>query len=327
MKRLDDSILLPGDIVFATSAGFASKGIRLAMASDISHVMLYISNYSIVHSTTEAVQAENTQGLFFEETIPVYVMRHKRRLTSNQILHITDYARKIIGSEYSKLEAARAWFGNGRRFSAKQFCSRLAAQSYAQANLQLVQNVNYCTPDVLFNSSDLYEVNYAVVSVSNAEYQSWKGVRGPTDLSMLPLLKILHAIRILDPTVQNLTGIGRFLAEHPEHDLFVNNLLKSSGYLNSYHDDFDEHPWRWSILEMEKQANKKMLKVYCEATVRGVPGANNHFTRSLAGFKASQRANNRASFISLIDLYEKLSSMHAVRHDVACMWLKRHGHK
>ena len=42
MKRINDAVLRPGDIILTTSAAKVSKGIRFATGSDISHAMVCV---------------------------------------------------------------------------------------------------------------------------------------------------------------------------------------------------------------------------------------------------------------------------------------------
>src|SRR5690606_28294868 len=67
MKRLNATVLVPGDIILTTTTAAASRAIRVATRSDISHAMVYVQNCSVIDATGEGVHARNTQRIFFEE--------------------------------------------------------------------------------------------------------------------------------------------------------------------------------------------------------------------------------------------------------------------
>jgi hypothetical protein len=67
LKRLDDAVLKPGDIVLTTTTAAVSKAIRVATGSDISHAMVCVEDRSVIDATGEGVHARNTQRLIFEE--------------------------------------------------------------------------------------------------------------------------------------------------------------------------------------------------------------------------------------------------------------------
>src|SRR3546814_12968896 len=59
-----------------------------------------------------------------------------------QLRTIEAELRSKIGARYSALEAVRAVLPGQRRASRKQFCSRLIAQAFAAAGIQLVARPN-----------------------------------------------------------------------------------------------------------------------------------------------------------------------------------------
>lgn len=56
LKRLNDAVLRPGDIVLTTTTTAAvSKAIRVATGSDVSHAMLCVEDRSVIDATGEGV--------------------------------------------------------------------------------------------------------------------------------------------------------------------------------------------------------------------------------------------------------------------------------
>ena len=75
LKRLNEVVLIPGDIILATTTAAISKTIKIATQSDISHAMVYVENRSVIDATGEGVHARNTQRLFFEDVCSVHALR------------------------------------------------------------------------------------------------------------------------------------------------------------------------------------------------------------------------------------------------------------
>jgi Permuted papain-like amidase enzyme, YaeF/YiiX, C92 family len=151
-KRLNENVLVPSDIALTTANELISKLVRKATSSETSHAMLYVTHCSVIHADGKGVWANNTQSLLFDLEMPVFVLRLKSGPTADAARRICDHARNIVGTEYSKTEAARAARAKDfRAFSSKQFCSRLIAQAYAAEGYQLVRDPNFCTPQELLD--------------------------------------------------------------------------------------------------------------------------------------------------------------------------------
>jgi permuted papain-like amidase YaeF/Yiix C92 family enzyme len=108
MRCLDESLLLPGDIILSTQDHFVSKAIRKATKSDISHAMLYVARGSVIDSTGEGVHARNTQRLFYGADCAIHVRRLVANLSDKQLDTVIRYARNQIGTRYSMNEAMRS---------------------------------------------------------------------------------------------------------------------------------------------------------------------------------------------------------------------------
>jgi hypothetical protein len=273
---------------------------------------------SVVHAVGDGVYAENTQGIFFEEEWPVYVMRLKGGLSPDEAETICDYVRSNVGTQYSLIEAARSPLGGDGEASAKQFCSRLVAQAYELSGHRLVASANFCTPNELLNSALLEQVQNCTEPVEDAEVDFWQsGNMSPVDHTMEPLNIVLKQIRKIDNGVQSFQDIGHFVMRHPEHDDAVNRLFQGSGYLSAWKQDFEEFPWRYSNEEIEKMPD---VGRYVEATLKGDPRNSNRFTKSLAGLRSDYNRAPRKTLASLIELYERLVDQHAKRYDAAAFW-------
>jgi hypothetical protein len=325
-KRLNEDVLVPGDIALTTTDALQSWKIRAGTSSDVSHAMLYVTHCSIIHAVGEGVHAENTQRILFEEDTPIHVMRLKSGLPSQTGQQICDYVRQIIGSEYTVHEAIKSAFGGSKNFSAKQFCSRLIAQAYDRHGYKLVNNANYCTPGDLFRSDLLTEVGGATRYISDREVEFFENNRGGTLEALTTATNfILDGARKMDPKIQTFTDVGRLVAEHPEYDDAVQELYKASGYLDVWNIDYDENPWRWDIVQMEQVPDQSSVRSYCLATLKTEPRDDNRFTKTLAGYQLHHSLYPRKTFAALVELYKKLVNLHALRVDTATRWLEKHG--
>lgn len=323
-KRLDESVLMPGDIIFTTSNALLSKKVRIATKSDISHSMIYVSHCSVIHAVGEGVRGQNTQSIIFDPDSPVYVKRLKQGLHQDTATRICDYVRNIVGSEYSVKEALKAGMGVGDKFSSKQFCSRLIAQAYHRFGYELVDNQNYCTPADLLWSEMLAEIAQPTKDVSDDEARFWEEENNDADIAQSAMDRVLTCIRAIDPSVQTLNDIGRFVIRYPEHDSFVASSFEQSGYLDLWDHDLKEHPWRYDLQQMEREQSQPGVLAYCLGTMRAEPRDDNRFTKSLAGYQISNASCPRETFRRLIGLYTKLADLHARRIDTARQWLRKY---
>lgn len=324
-KRLNTDVLEKGDIILTTTDEFPSGVIRKATKSDISHAMLYVDHSSVIHAVSEGVRSENTQRIFFNQDLAVHVMRHKDGIPAGDARSICEYVRSKVGSEYSYIEAARAWRERGRKFSSRQFCSRLVAQGYSEAGHKLVQEPNFCTPGQLRNSPLLVEVPNATVDVSDGEVEIWANHTSGTDIMHQIQNQVLDGARKLNPSIQDFNDLARFVIENPQHDVVIAALYAESGYLNFWRYDVELNPWHYDLAGMEAIPPQDEIRKYCLSTVSGDAPDDNRFTQSLAAYEEAHRKWPRLTLAQLVQLYKILVANHATRYDVAARWLQRHG--
>lgn len=322
-KRLNEKVLVPGDILLTTTGALVSKGIRKGTRSDVSHVMLYVTHSSIIHADTHGVHAENTQRILFEGNDAVHALRLKGGLPQGKALAICDRVRGTVGTEYSIIEAMKAASERWKEASSKQFCSRLVAQAYRAEGYLLVPNPDYCAPGAFLKSDILDPVDNATVDVSDEEAEAIASIPNTPDLMRSTTNAVLRGVRKFDRQVQTWSDIGKFVSENPQHDLAVRDTIVSSGFLDLWDDDLKRYPWRYDAVLMNGMPSNDGLREYCRATMLAEPRDDNRFTKSLAGLKLNHAVYPRATFAVLIDLYERLSELHRLRIDAASQWLSR----
>jgi len=323
-KRLNIDLLQKGDIILTTTDHISSVAIRKATKSDISHAMLCVEHSSVIHAVTSGVRSENAQRIFFDDNLDVHVMRLRGGITPKDAETISNYVRSKVGSEYTYLEAARAWKKVGKKFGARQFCSRLVAQGYAKAGHNLVCDPNFCTPEELNRSSLLIEVPNMTVGASSDEVKFWESYSSGPDLMHAIQDRILSEARRLDKQIQDFNDLGRFVIAHPHHDLAVADLYINSGYLDFWRYDIELHPWHYDLAKMKEIPLEHSVRKYCESTMSGEARDHNRYTQTLEVYNDANTKWPRRTFELLIWLYEILAANHAIRHDVAAEWLEQH---
>ena len=323
-KRLNADVLLPGDIILTTADAVVSKKIRTYTRSDISHAMLYVTHCSVIHAYGDGVHADNTQRTFFEPKDPVYVLRLKNGITEEKAKQICDYARELVGTEYSKLEAVRSLKKKGERLSEKQFCSRLVAQCYKRYGIGIVPNADYCVPGALKKSEALEFVQNVTLDVSDEELRGVLSVPYTPDLVKEAINRIFKEARKIEKSIQNFSKLGAFVKKNPVHDSAVRDIIVQSGYLDFWNEDRVAHPWRYDIGLMNAMPDQAQIMAYCLGTMKTESRNDNRFTKTLAFLRLDQARFPRQTFNVLISLYKKLAEEHAARIDTASLWLKNH---
>ncbi|CAI3162276.1 hypothetical protein MWMV17_MWMV17_03404 [Acinetobacter calcoaceticus] len=238
---LDTSILQPCDIILTRQNKPISKTIRYFSDSDYSHALTCLSNSSLIEATLKGrVFTENPERLIFNEKEECKVLRLKSELSIENVKIIIHFLRNQIGTMYSVKEALltiKLSETDALPKDQTQFCSRLVAQAYKEANIFLVSNPNYCTPEAL-NSSDLLEtVSDAVRIATNEEIsfakqpsqikenqkQTYIWLDAATELAKQEKFKIITQ-----------GDVGKFLIQYRKYDHDICKSIKSTNYLQQY---------------------------------------------------------------------------------------------
>lgn len=227
MRKLNESVLQVGDIILTTTTDLLSKGIRKVTGSDIAHALIYVESHSVIDATGDGVHSRNTQRLFWEDECAVHVLRFAGGLDDTQSRHVVNYVRGRIGTQYSKIEATRSVLGGSKAPSRKQFCSRLVAQAYASAGVNLVDDPNYCVPDHLKSSTRLIAVQGAVRHVDDAEKRSWEGIHDTPQSMRNATNALLSGARTKNASIEDVNDIDHHHADDARRRrIFCRHLQK-----------------------------------------------------------------------------------------------------
>lgn len=325
MKKLNEPALLIGDIILTTTNQKVSKGIRAVTKSDVSHAMVYVEPFSVVDSTGEGVHARNTQRLLWDESNAVHVLRLNRGLTATEAQIIVDFVRSRVGTEYAVREALGSVSKRRRRGSKRQFCSRLVAQAYAEAQIHLAQNPDYCSPEDLKRSPLLTAIANALMVVTDEYVEAVSRVLDMTQTMRDSINRILQGARTRDPHIQDLNDVDAYLIAHPGDDAFFAKLYTESGYLKVWTLMRDEHPWQCDFLLLEASdmpENEKQL--YCENTIGDREEGIRRYHANNAGYRILFEQHGLNTFRLLQQLYGDLVEFQSLRRQTATEWLQRH---
>lgn len=325
MKTLNEPTLQLGDIVLSTTPELISKGIRVVTKSEISHAMLYVEAYSLIDSTGDGVHARNTQRTLWKDQCQVHVLRLKHGLSDEQLQRVVNYARGLVGTQYSVFEAARSITKKRGTNSRKQFCSRLVAQAYAAAGINLVKSPDYCTPEDLRKSPLLEEVPSATHAVSQAYVEAIKEIVDTTELMRTTTNKLLELARAKDNQIEHLSDIDAHLIRHPEDDAYFARAYRESGYLEIKDIEFEKNRWQYDLQSMiDEQVPSEVKKNYCEMVLLDGEKGLQRYGANEAGYAIYAREHALETFRLLHELYAQLYDLQLRRRNVAKEWLAQH---
>lgn len=327
MKRIKIDSVLPGDILFTARPKLGSKAIRLASFGEVSHALICVQNSSFIDSTKDGVQARNLQREMFQDDEQIFHFRLQTPLTHELQTLVVDYARAQIGARYSVPEAVRSVVSVKKPRSRKQFCSRLVAQAYKSAGIDLVPDADYCTPNKLMRSPLLVEINVVTEVVSQAEQIWWDTHESPLLAMQTAQNFILDTARSLDSRVETFDDLFSLLERRPEVDATVALALLSSGYLDIWRIETTRHPWRYDPSLMAKMTSPSQLAVLrqdCIWTLKDTYSGQIHYAVNLVGLAHLHSQSPRESFRLEIALYATLVHNHQLRREVAYEWLLAH---
>lgn len=318
-------IIQLGDIVLTTTPDSMSKTIRNAIGADISHAMICVGKSSVIDSTGDGVHARNLERLILEPGCAGHVLRPVAPLTTDQLHSVIAFARAAVGTRYTKIGAAKsvlAGFVAGRR----QFCSRLVAQAYHRAGVNLVPDADFCHPGELLKSAALFEVPNVLKDLNAKEEACWRENVDHVQAMRDSTNALLREARTLSAEIESLNDIDTYLVDHKEADDFLVKALRNSRYLQLWQEELERNAWQYhaSLIEGSERSAKHKQR-YCEELLASEKLGQNRFVLNHAGYVTVHAMHPRQYFALKIELYERLTQLHARRIRAATTWLERKG--
>jgi hypothetical protein len=316
-------LIQPGDVVLTTTPDPMSQTIRKFTSADISHAMICVDRSSVIDSTGDGVHARNLGRIILEPGCAGHVLRPVKPLSTDQLRSVIFFARTAVGTRYTVTGAAKsvlAGFVAGRR----QFCSRLVAQAYRDAGVNLVSDADFCHPGDLLNSAAL--VPNVLRNLSQEEEADRR-----EDIDYVQAMRhstnaLLQEARKLSPEIESLNDIDAYLVEHPEGDAQLVQALRSSRYLELWRDEFERNSWQYHVAMMEgHNGSDEHKQRYCEVVLADEELGQNRFILNHAGYVTLNTLHPRQYFALKVNLYDILTQLHARRIKAATAWLESKG--
>jgi hypothetical protein len=238
---------------------------------------------------------------------------------------VTDYARSCVGAEYAKKEALQTVLGGSSVSTKKQFCSRLVARAYANGNITLVADIDYCTPNDIKKSALLRPVDNSVRHISKDEVEAMRRIPSTPERMIEATNSILTGARKISRSIQDFGDMDHYLIEHPEHDEYFSSLYKESGYLTLWAFEKNKNEWMYDLDKMEAfQGDDSEKRYYCEDLCGDLEEGVRRFKVNLAAYTVYSETYKLETFRLLHYLYATLVSLHMQRVGVAQEWLAIH---
>lgn len=318
-------LIQPGDVVMTTTPDPMSQTIRKFTGTDISHAMICVDTSSVIDSTGDGVHARNLGRIILEPGCAGHVLRPVKPLSTDQLRSVIFFARAAVGTRYTTTGAAKsvlAGFVAGRR----QFCSRLVAQAYRDAGVNLVSDADFCHPGELLNSAALVEVQNVLRNLSPEEEADRREDIDNVQAMRDSTNSLLQEARKLSPEIESLNDIDAYLVEHPEGDAQLVQALRSSRYLELWRDEFERNSWQYHVAMMEgHNGSDERKQRYCEVVLADEELGQNRFILNHAGYVTLNTLHPRQYFALKVNLYDILTQFHARRIKAATAWLESRG--
>ena len=156
-------VMLPGDILLMNTY---EESLRTKLNCKYEHAAIYIGDAYIMEANGLHVVMTHVYSYAFREKEHACVLRMKNG--GLRILEeIARKARTQMGRDYVDTKQFRyvrlLKNSDEKDTTNNSFCSRLVAQSYAQENIRIVPNPDFCEPDDFLNSEILDPVENAVI--------------------------------------------------------------------------------------------------------------------------------------------------------------------
>jgi uncharacterized protein YycO len=227
-----------GDIILESGKKIHSKMIQNHTKSHYSHAMICVDHNSIIHATLKGVFSLNPQRKLVDNIDEFKVLRLENKINKNQVQKIENFLRLQIGISYSKSDALYVALSNKeKKANNKQFCSRLVAQAYNNIGIKLVEDIDFCSPADIENSTLLYEVKKMVRECSQADINqaNTKNMIEENQESFFCWLnKTKKLAKKYNYEILNDNDVPEFICKYSTEDNIVCEYIEKSGYLENW---------------------------------------------------------------------------------------------
>ncbi len=233
-----------GDILLTSENSATSKAVRKSTGSDFSHAIIYVGSGSYIHSDANGVHSGNLQRLLFDDAENVTVLRVM--CNPELISKACMFARSKIGTMYSVKSAVSSKLKVSRNANEnRQFCSRLVAQAFEYAGVELVKNASFCTPQEILESESTLKVSGNARKATNEEIELANSENPIAKQSAITNKILLKVRQLTKQDIQTLEQITQYVIDNPEHDKEISRIYKESGYLAMWEYETKKNTWRY----------------------------------------------------------------------------------
>jgi len=323
MYLLDWNFLKEGDIILSRKDSRESRLIRRESKSDYSHAALYMGTLHCIHSDGLGVESQNIQRLLFESEKDVVVLRLSQEPEKHILDKIMIFARRKIGTEYSSSET-RLSLANPNEHAKeenRQFCTRFVAQAYEYAGVNIVPNPAYCTPQNIYQSKLLTEVNCKLLKASDEEIRFTEETEDLLSRETDARNKILNDCRNLtNLDIQTYGQLAEFVKGNPECENEIITILRESNFLEIIGSDKESNPWHYDYSEFIKYyVSPDKRKEVAHVLVSQCPELRKRYAQTLESLKFDYAFLQQRYFLILIEKFEQLTEL--------CLQMETVGHQ
>lgn len=259
--------LRPGDIILERGYEMHSDIICQQTGSYYSHAMIYVGG-TIIEATRDGGVFSRIPNRSAVRAISDFKVLRLAKDPGQEITTIAcNQARYLVGSQYSVAEAILVkgpeFTRQYRENSRKQFCSRLVAQCFKKAGINLVSDANFCSPADLERCGLLVTVPDMVRRASEQETAFALEVSPHASHAKNTVRFVEAALGILknhgiktvgdsdgEVTVTTLNDITQAVFENrtsPGLDGEITEAMQASGYLDHIEMDRQQNPFRYDF--------------------------------------------------------------------------------
>lgn len=243
----DLSRLMPGDIILMRIPGDEiSERVMAATQSEFSHAMLYVGDSSYIEASKRVV-ARNPARLLFDSKDDTCVLRIKNEYYNiDTIEKAIVYVREVVGNPYAYADALRMEVGRTDKYSEDmQICTRLVTKAFAKSGINLVENIEMCTPRQL-QQSEYVDVHRDYLKIASDFDLRFAASYDVTDDMINAIFKLFDSLQSFgNGKIRTMERLIKHVIEHQEDDRAIAKLLKESGYLDVLKTEEDKNRYNY----------------------------------------------------------------------------------
>lgn len=243
-----------GDILLIISNRRLSEAMQRATGCKYHHALMNVGDSSYIHSYELGVQAGNMARRTFELEDDAIALRLKHK-TADTIAAATNIVRAKIGTQYSMDELKRV-LGAGdmdAEEANRQICTRLVAQAYHAAGVELVANADYCTLQELMTSEKVNIIT-DILRVGREKELAYANEKS----AALSKQEEIHnsifqqARELVKEDIQTFEQLENYVVANPKFDEQITAIIKDSGFLDLWKGEMDKNPQNYSFEAFEQ---------------------------------------------------------------------------